>query len=183
MDNKIRPVIIDPHPTLNYARYRIVAIDNSTGAVSFYDTPPYVVGEKTIVIQWDEEWTNFNTFNSDPMGDRPYSSSMLKLPYNIDVSEGNDIDTSFVEYIGRSHPVSYYGTQLGETSKWNTVIPKSDEETLYALRRLNKWLGDVYVREPSGLGYWASIKVTFSQKHNELSIPVAIDITRVEGGK
>lgn len=183
LDNKIRPVIIDPHPTLNYARYRIVAIDNSTGAVSFYDTPPYVVGEKTIVIQWDEEWTNFNTFNSDPMGDRPYSSSMLKLPYNIDVSEGNDIDTSFVEYIGRSHPVSYYGTQLGETSKWNTVIPKSDEETLYALRRLNKWLGDVYVREPSGLGYWASIKVTFSQKHNELSIPVAIDITRVEGGK
>ena len=88
-----------------------------------------------------------------------------------------------VEYIGRSHPVSYYGTQIGETATWKVDIDKEDEETLYALRRLATWMGDVYVREPSGSGYWANVVVSFSQTHNEVVIPVSLDITRVEGGK
>ena len=61
-------------------------------------------------------------------------------------------------------------------------IDKSDEETLYALRRLAKWMGDVYVREPSGSGYWANASVSISQKHCEVTIPVTLNITRVEGG-
>jgi hypothetical protein len=107
---------------------------------------------------------------------------MLKIPYNIDVVSNTSIDRALVEYIGRSHPVSYYGTQLGETATWNLAIPKNDKETLYALRRLSVWAGDVYVREPSGSGYWANIKVSFSQKHCELTIPITIEVTRVEGG-
>jgi hypothetical protein len=62
------------------------------------------------------------------------------------------------------------------------VIPKSDKETLYALRRLSNWMGNVYVREPSGSGYWANIKVSFSQKHRDLVIPVTLNVSRVEGG-
>ena len=62
-------------------------------------------------------------------------------------------------------------------------IPKEDKQTLYALRRLAAWAGDVYVREPSGSGYWASITVSFSQTHRELTIPITINITRVEGDK
>ena len=61
-------------------------------------------------------------------------------------------------------------------------VPKSDKETLYALRRLSIWKGDVYVREPSGSGYWASISVSFSQNHCDVVIPVSLAITRVEGG-
>ena len=61
-------------------------------------------------------------------------------------------------------------------------IPKNDEDALYALRRLAIWPGDVYVREPSGSGYWANISVAFSQTHLEMIIPVTLDITRVEGG-
>mgnify|MGYP006874731869 CR=1 FL=1 len=61
-------------------------------------------------------------------------------------------------------------------------IPKDDKETLYALRRLSIWKGDVYVREPSGSGYWANVSVSFSQKHREVTIPVSFDIRRVEGG-
>ena len=61
-------------------------------------------------------------------------------------------------------------------------IPKDDKETLYALRRLAIWLGDVYVREPSGSGYWANISVSFSQTHNQLTIPISLELTRVEGG-
>ena len=43
-------------------------------------------------------------------------------------------------------------------------------------------MGDVYVREPSGSGYWANISVSFSQTHRELVIPVSLSITRVDGG-
>ena len=107
---------------------------------------------------------------------------MLKLPYNIDVSDGNTIDKSLVEYIGRKHPVSYYGTQVGQTQTWSVDIPKNDTETIYALRRLSVWMGDVYIREPSGSGYWANISVSFSQKHLDTIIPVKFSITRVAGG-
>ena len=111
-----------------------------------------------------------------------WSGSMIKLPYNIDVADNNEIDVTLVEYIGREHPVSYYGTHLGTKATWNVDITKSDKSTLYALRRLARWKGDVYVREPSGSGYWANISVSFSQKHKELVIPVTFTINRVEGG-
>lgn len=182
IDNTSNTYITDPHPALDFARYRVVAIDDATGAVSYYDVPGYPVGGKSIIIQWDEEWTSFNTWNDDVPEEESWGGSILKLPYNIDVSDSNDADVSMVEYIGRSHPVGYYGTQLGSSSTWNVSIEKKDEETLYALRRLSRWLGDVYVREPSGSGYWASIKVSFSQKHCDLVVPVTLSITRVEGG-
>ena len=177
--------VIDPHPALDFARYRIVAIDNKTGAVSYNDPPGYPVGEKAIIIQWDEKWSNFDVDpdNEDALSTPPWTGSLLKLPYNIDVSDSNDTDVSLVEYIGRKHPVSYYGTQRGETASWSVDIPKHDKDTLYALRRLRVYMGDVYVREPSGSGYWARIKVSFSQTHCETVIPVSIELTRVEGGK
>lgn len=174
--------ITDPHPALDYARYRIVATSISTGAVSYYDLPGYPVGEKAVIIQWNETWRPFETSSEDEMNIPPWSGSLLRLPYNIDVSEDSNQDVSLVEYIGRSHPVSYYGTQLGSSATWNVDIDKEDKETIYALRRLSVWLGDVYVREPSGSGYWANIKVSFSQKHCEVTVPVTLKITRVEGG-
>ena len=85
---------------------------------------------------------------------------MLKLPYNVDVTEDKSIDVSLVNYVGRKHPVSYYGTQVGESASWNAEIPVEDKETLYGIRRLSRWTGDVYVREPSGTGYWANITVS-----------------------
>ena len=61
-------------------------------------------------------------------------------------------------------------------------IAKEDKNTIYTLRRLAQWMGDVYVREPSGSGYWASISVSFNQTHCKTTVPVTLDITRVEGG-
>ena len=107
---------------------------------------------------------------------------MLKLPFNVDVMEDSNPDVTLTEYVGRSHPVSYYGTQLGSTATWNVDVDKKDTETLYGLRCLQRYMGDVYVREPSGSGYWANVVVSFSQKHCELTIPVSLNITRVEGG-
>ncbi len=182
IDNESYTTVTDPHPALDYARYRLVAIDNNTGAVSFYDIPGEPVGEKAAVIQWDEDWSSFESTEEAELEQPSWSGSMIKLLYNIDVSDSNDRDVELVEYIGRQHPVIYYGTQLGHKSTWNMDIPKYDKETLYALRRLQIWMGDVYVREPSGSGYWASVDVSFSQKHKETTIPVTLSITRVEGG-
>lgn len=182
LDNLSYTFVTDPHPALDYARYRIVAISSATGSVSYYDMPGYPIGEKTVVIQWDDDWDNFETDTEDELEAPSWSGSLLKLPYNIDVSDKHSPDVTLVKYIGRNHPVSYYGTQLGESSTWNVEIDKNDSETLYALRRLAVWMGDVYVREPSGSGYWANINVSFSQKHCEATIPVSLDIVRVAGG-
>ena len=174
--------ITDPHPALDYARYRIVAMTEATGAVSYYDVPGYPVSEHAMVIQWDESWSSFESSGDDPPVERPWAGSMLKLPYDIDVSDSTKPDVEFASYIGRQHPVSYYGTQLGATATWKTNIVASDKETLYGLRRLSVWMGNVYVREPSGSGYWAQIDVSFNQTHKDLIIPVSFTITRVEGG-
>lgn len=183
MPNARGSYVTDPHPPLDYARYRIVAMTKSTGAMSFYDTPAYPVGGKAILIQWDEQWQGFDVAAEiGAVSNVSWTGSMLKLPYNIDVSNSHSPDVELIEYIGRSHPVSYYGTQLGETASWKVDIPADDKETLYALRRLAKWMGDVYVREPSGSGYWAHVTVSFSQTHREVIIPVTLEIARVEGG-
>lgn len=174
---------VDPHPALDFARYRIIGVSKTTGKMVYYDMPPIEIGEKQIVIQWDEQWQNFMDTGEGETDVQPYSASVLKLPYNIDVSDSYSPDVRLVEYIGREHPVSYYGTQLGESSSWKVAIEKDDIEILYALRRLAVYQGDVYVREPSGSGYWANVVVSFSQEHCELIIPVTFAITRVEGGK
>ena len=44
------------------------------------------------------------------------------------------------------------------------------------------YMGDVYVREPSGVGHWANIKVSYNKNYDSLVIPVTINITRVDGG-
>lgn len=174
--------VTDPHPSLDYARYRLVAKDTQTGAISFYDPAGYPVGGTAVIIQWEEEWTTFESNGETSVEGPSWSGSMLKLPYNIDVSDSRGTEVSFIEYAGRKHPVSYYGTQLGETSSWSMSVPKEDKETIYALRRLSIWSGDVYVREPSGMGYWANVAVSFNQKHTDPVVPVTLDITRVEGG-
>lgn len=182
LSNEDNTFVIDPHPSLDYGRYRVVAIDDATGAVSYSDIPGYPIGEKAVIIQWDETWSNFDDLGENTQEIPVWSGSLLKLPYNIDVSDKNTADVTLVKYIGRSHPVSYYGTQIGSTATWNVEIAKEDKNTIYTLRRLAQWMGDVYVREPSGSGYWASISVSFNQTHCKTTVPVTLDITRVEGG-
>ena len=182
LNNTDNTNITDPHPALDYARYRIVSTNIDTGAVGFYDLPGLYIGADSVIIQWSEEWTSFNTISDEPTARPPWAGSMLKIPYNIDISDKFTPDVSLVEYIGRKHPVSYYGTQLGATSTWNFEIPADDIETLYALRRLAIWQGDVYVREPSGSGYWANVVPSWDQTHCETTIPVTLEVTRVEGG-
>lgn len=181
--------VVDPHPSLDYVRYRITATTSATGITRYYDTPAQKVDYVGAIIQWDETWSPFRVADGSDDGENydvadvsRWGGSMLRLPYNIDISEQYNPEVSLVSYIGREHQVSYYGTQKGVGASWNTDIPKADKATLYGLRRLANWMGDVYVREPSGTGHWANVKVTFPIKHLEVTIPVTIQITRVEGG-
>jgi hypothetical protein len=174
--------ITDPHPALDSARYRIVATNTATGWVDYTDLPAYPVQEKAVILQWNEQWQTLATTQAAESEDQDWTGSMLRLPYNIDVSDSYSPDVSLIEYIGRRHPVSYYGDQVGQTSTWSMDIDRTDTETLYALRRLAVYMGDVYVREPSGSGYWAQVTVSFSQTHCNVTIPVTLGIKRVEGG-
>lgn len=178
-----KTAVTDPHPSLDYARYRLVAKDMYTGAISFYDMPGYKVNGNAIIIQWDEIWDPFEASDVVEMNVPEWTGSMLILPYNIDTNDNRQAEVTFVNYAGRKHSVSYYGEHITENPSWNVEIDAEDTETIYALRRLSLWAGDVYIREPSGLGYWANVQVSFSTKHRELTIPVTLDITRVEGGK
>lgn len=181
IDGSLESTVTDPHPSLDYARYRIVAKDTNTTRITYRDLPNYPIGEKAILIQWDEPNIPFYATESTP-ADQYNSGSIVRLPYNINLTVKKNLDTTLVEYIGRKHPVSYYGTQVGETATLSTVIPKNDVETIYALQRLQGYFGDVYIREPHGVGYWANISVSFPRTYLEVVIPVSIDITRVEGG-
>ena len=183
VENELNVFVTDPHPALDYARYRIIARTKDTGAISYSDIPGVRTHIPEVVIQWAEKWNSFE-FDESGMGNQEpkWSGSMIRIPYNIDTSENSNHDVSLVNYVGRKHPVSYYGTHVGETAEWSCEIPLEDKELLYQLRRLAKWMGDVYVREQSGVGYWANVKVSFSQTHLEVTIPVSFSITRVEGG-
>ena len=182
IDSGFGTSVTDPHPALDYARYRIVATSNTTGSISYYDLPSIPVDCSSIVIQWDEEWASFEVNDPDSLVDPPWTGSMLKLPYNIDIQTSESHDVGLIEYIGRSNPVSYYGTQHGEKATWNCDIPANDEETLYQIRRLSTYMGDAYVREPSGMGYWAKIDISYKITHMESKIPITFNVTRVEGG-
>lgn len=180
--NTERITVTDPHPSLDFARYRITATSIATGRVYFLDLAGVEIGETAIIIQWDERWSNYDSYGEGALVDQPWKGSIVKLPYNVDISESNTVDVEMIEYIGRRHPVSYYGTQVGQEGNWNSDIPATDKDTVYALRRLAVWTGNAYVREPSGSGYWAQVAVSFNRNHNETVIPVSINVKRVEGG-
>lgn len=183
--NNVRGIAVsDPHPSLKSSTYRIVAVNTETGNINYNDIRSTGINDPCIIIQWDEEYRYIEgaTPVETPLENPLYQGTFLKLPFNIKQSESNDIDINNVKYIGRKRPVPYFGTQLGETASWSCEFDKKDEETIYKLRRLSMYMGDVYVREPMGMGYWASVKVSFNRDYKSLIIPVTLEVTRVEGG-
>ena len=184
--------IVDPHPSLNGASYRIVGMSKLTGEIEFIDIPGQEFEEKPILIQWDSDFQGYDQIvdwvdeTQDPddllLFGQGLQGNVLKLPYNIDVQNGYDMDKDLVKYIGRENPVSYYGTQKGETMTLNTVIPKTSKDIIFALRKLSVYPGDCYIREPNGTGYWANVTVSFNINHLDVIVPVTITATRVEGG-
>lgn len=181
--------IIDPHPILKGGLYRIVAMSKVTGEVQYVDIQSPGFDEVGIVIQWNESYQEYDIWEDEDnerdtlLFGSGMNASVLFLPYNIDASNKYQMDVSLVEYLGREHPVSYYGTQKGESLELSTEIPKEGtEEIVLAMRRLSNYRGDCYVREPSGTGFWAKVDISFNINHMAVTIPISITATRVEGG-
>lgn len=192
INGDVEVAVTDPHPALNGASYRIVGMSKITGRIQFIDVPGVEFDDKAIIIQWDGETQNFDLVKDwedeteDPDNLMLYGSgvqnNMIVLPYNIDATNNYDMDKELVKYIGRENPVSYYGTQKGESLTLSTVIPKTSSDIIYALRRLSIYKGDCYIREPNGTGFWANVTASFNINHLEVTVPVSITATRVEGG-
>ena len=183
IDPQDNTAVTDLHPSLDYARYRIVATDLKTGVVFYDDSPAIPVNAKSAVIQWEGETRRLEGLAEEVLDlDVDWAGTILRLPYNVDVADDLSPDVALVEYIGRKHPVSYYGTQQGSTSRWTAEFKKSDTETLSKIRALAIYPGDVYVREPAGSGYWANVQVSYNLSHNKAAASVTFTITRVEGG-
>lgn len=189
IDNDRSTAVVDPHPSIDYARYRVVAIDQTTGAVGYTDLESVPIGQPGIVIQWDEEWKDrlfVNPADNEIEGVAGWSGTRLTLPFNVKTSEGNKPDRALVEYVGQAHPTSYFGTQLGTTATWSTVIEKSDADRLDLVRRLSAYQGNVYVRNSRGVGYWATVELNYNIDYGDsgdsLLIPITINVTRVRGG-
>lgn len=190
---------VDPHPTLGSVQYIIAATFLSTGYVAWDKVYYDFIDQPGLIIEWDERWSDAPEDNDIDTIDPDYaqqfkSGARLFLPYNVDISEQHQPDAQLVSYIGRSRPVGYYGTQLGESYTFKTDIVKSEVElgeaingatdyTVELLRRLSNYMGDVYIRESmSRLGFWANVKVSFDFTHTNKLIPVTLTVTRVEGG-
>lgn len=169
-------VITDPHPTLNGSKYRILVVNTETGQWSATNVESNVYCPFPI-IQWDEEWKSWNSNLSSA-----WTGSYIKMLYNLTQDESTVINAAEIQYAGRRYKSHYYGDSYETTLDWKADIPKSDDETLFNLRRLSTYDGDVYIREPSGTGYWAHVEVSFTREAENQVIPVTIKIKRTDGG-
>lgn len=181
-------VISDPHPALDNGKYRLVALDNATGAMFFDDIISEDLEVKGLVLQWDAKYANYlvrgivDEIDGAAIGNMA-GGTILRLPYNVKKNESSELDVELVDYIGREHPVSYYGTQKGQKSSYSTDVPKDDVNTLDLIRKLQIWPGDVYLRAQDGLGYWAKVEVSFDRDYDSLLMPVSIDAVRVDSDR
>lgn len=178
-------VVIDPHPALRNAQYRVVATNMLTGNIYYSD----YIAEKddfyfpSIVMQWDGIYRDLGYFeesDTDLIFGRLYTGKTLILPGNTKISESSNKDVILAEYIGREHPVSYFGTQKGSQANWYAEFPKKDFEAIDLVRKLDAWSGNVYVREPYGSGYWATVAVSYNIDYDNLVVPVSFQIKRIE---
>lgn len=181
-------VISDPHPALDNGKYRIVATDSISGAMFYSDVISEDLDVKGLVIQWDAKYSNYYMRDIIAEIDGAAIGNMaggttLKLPYNVKKNEVSEVDAELVDYIGREHPVSYYGTKKGQKSSYSTDVPKEDFAILDLVRRLQSWPGDVYLRAQDGLGYWAKVEVSFDRDYDSLLMPISIDAVRVDSDR
>ena len=188
LENDGITVVSDPHPALDNGKYRLVAVDSTTGMMFFEDIISEDLDVKGAVLQWDAKYASYlvrdivNEIDDPAIGDM-VGGTTLKLPFNVKKNESSDMDVALVDYIGREHPVSYYGTQKGQKITLSTDVPKDYMDTLDMIRRLQVWPGDVYVRTQDGLGFWAQVEVSFDRDYDSLIMPVSIDATRVDSDR
>lgn len=174
--NDGKAVVNDPHPSFGDCTYRVVATDGSTGARDYTDVMCHVDND-AIVVQWDESW------DADEDGAIAYTGGILELPGNIRQSNSTEPDVALVELFGESHPVSHYGTQVNAKGQWRAGFALAAEpEAMRSLRRLQGLLSDCYVREPSGIGYYANVRAGYEVESGVVSVSLSVTRVKHDGG-
>lgn len=177
--NKVGVFAIDRHPTFGEMYYRVVANSTETDeitAVDSYGTNTW----KSILIQWAEEDEPDEWDDEDNIAQ--FAFEFVELPWNITVNQSSAKDVALKNYVGRRHPISLYGTQVGETGSWTCRLIKREEDwELTQLRKLAAYMGDCWVREPSGLSYPANVNVSITRAFDDLGVDVTLEVTRVDG--
>ena len=156
LENTGDVMVTDPHASFGVCEYRAVATDPTSGSTIFADGSDDSE-HSTCAVQWDESW--MRPIDGESVGEDSYwlQKSMVDGLYNLQFGEQASVQSEAVEYIGRENPVSYYGTQKGYKATYQVEFPREDTQTLSNVRRLMAWRDDVFVREPSGTGFWAKV--------------------------
>lgn len=174
--------IMDPHPLMDTMTYRVVATNMETGQQEYTDVIVEDINLVGLIIQWDESYTDYKTYRGDDTTDagKAYSGSMIRILTNVKTSESSGKDVEKISYIGKEDPTTYYGTQKGKVATWSCEIDKTDEAMIALIRRLDAYMGDVYVRNQYGIGYWANVEVSYNLDYDNLVMPITFQITKVD---
>ncbi|MEY8460144.1 fibronectin type III domain-containing protein [Eggerthellaceae bacterium 24-137] len=172
--------LVDRHASLGTQSYRVVALDRRTGRIDYDDVSDRVVLCNGIVIQW-EGGNAASYYVGDEAADAPDSSgTVLELGKGIKVSYQAAKDGVLRPFIGRRHPASRYGTQLGTGCTLSFSFPRRDSATVALLRELETLMDDCYVREPMGAGYWAMAEVKWDWSADSAVASGTIEVSQVD---
>ena len=152
---------VDDYPNFGTCMYRVVAISSTTGAQAMTEIAVQVPAPG-VYIQWD--------------------NGAVLLPCNLELSESYDPDVALLEFSGRNDPVAVFGTQKGRKATWKAEVAKRDDTAeVNALRELAGLMERCYVRELSGTGYPAFVKVSSISRTNKSGVvSVQLEVTRLE---
>lgn len=169
----------DPHPRFGICTYRVVAHDTSmdvqTSSELSVDVPV-----SRVVITWDETWRDTENATEDDFTD--YAGRIVELPWDVQLQERHSIEKKVNRYQGRRLGVSYYGSSVTGNASFNANIRRDiDDDTLAALRALAVFPGDCYVRDRTGLGFWATAEIDFNHTFESQKVGISIEFERVEG--
>lgn len=174
LPNNGRASCTDPHPNFGTARYRIVAHDTATDTQSSFEIEA-IADVKSVVITWDESWKA----NDD--GDfGEYYGSRCVLPHGLTLDEVPLADTAIVKFAGNRYGTLYTGESGDyECSYGMALLEVGEGDSVDALRKLEAHRGACYVRDPSGLGFWARVAVRFSHTLSFRKRSARIEVSRV----
>lgn len=171
---------VDPHPDFGSCVYRVVATDPESGMQSSAEFEAWV-DEGALVVQWGERWEGDAEAEEVAPGVLSYAGSRIRLPYDVRIEEDREVEMAEVEYLGRRLPVLYVGEmQRQQLSASGTLYEDDDPGAHGRIRDLLSHGGPCYVRAPSGVGFWASVRGNLSADMGGVST-YSLTFKRVEG--
>lgn len=168
-DEKQYTDIIDIYSRLDRGIYSVMLFSKSL---------PKVCGYLKIEKEY-EDYTYYNYSGQYIRIDYLTGKSLI-FPYNIVTSNTVENNCILVNYVGRKYPIGYFGDSSNENPSWTFEIPKYEQTVLDELYLLQHYKGEVFIREPSGIGYLAIVSVSFNKSYSEVLVSVTLTANRLD---